>query len=130
MLVVCYTNHALAPFSEDLLNISIPALDMVWLGGKSTPRTKRLALSKQAVGNNLNRDAWKVIDELKSKVSVLADRLRDRYNRYRSASVPKGQLIEYLQFLPEDPAFCQAFKVPDAHNGMTNVGKRGRAVNQ
>lgn len=130
MLVVCYTNHALDQFLEDLLNIGIPAVDMVRLGGKSTPRTKCLALSEQAAGKNLNRDAWKIIDELKSKTTVLADRLQDRFNRYRSANVQKWQLMEHLEFPPEDPTFYQAFKVPGAQDGMTNVGKGGRAVNQ
>ena len=103
---------------------------MVRLGGKSTLRTKCLALSEQVAGKNLNRDAWKIIDELKSKATALGDRLQDRFQRYQSASVQKSQMIDYLEFPPEDPVFYQAFKVPNAQDGMTSVGKRGRAVDQ
>lgn len=47
MLVVCYTNHALDQFLEDLLGIDIPASSIVRLGGKTTPLTNLLTSQKQ-----------------------------------------------------------------------------------
>ncbi|KAF7355553.1 hypothetical protein MSAN_01472400 [Mycena sanguinolenta] len=47
ILVVCYTNHALDQFLEDILDIGVPADNIVRLGGKSTPRTEPLSIFKQ-----------------------------------------------------------------------------------
>jgi Rad3-related DNA helicase len=42
ILVMCYTNHALDQFLEDLLDIGIDRSAIVRLGAKSTQRTNRL----------------------------------------------------------------------------------------
>ncbi|CDM26234.1 unnamed protein product [Penicillium roqueforti FM164] len=44
---MCYTNHALDQFLEDLLDIGIDPSAIVRLGSKSTRRTEPLGLFKQ-----------------------------------------------------------------------------------
>ena len=48
MMTICYTNHALDQFPEDLMDIGIPSTSMVRLGAKFTARTKSLGLLDQS----------------------------------------------------------------------------------
>lgn len=38
--------------------------------------------------------------------------------------------MQYLEFPPKDPAFYAALTVPEASDGMTHIGRRGKAVNR
>lgn len=130
ILVVCYTNHALDQFLEDLLNVGIQSESLVRLGAKSTPRTKPLAISEQSTTFRRPKESWRAIDVLKSKIDLLRDRMEDAFAKYQSSAVQKDHLMQYLEFLPEDPAFYEAFLVPEASDGMARVGGKGRVVNR
>lgn len=130
ILVVCYTNHALDQFLEDLLDIGIPANSMLRLGGKSTPRTKPLALFDQSVSYRTSQETWKMIDILKNKTNALAEQLQDGFTKYMSASIQRAELMEHLEFLSDGPPFYEAFTVPRNQDGMTKVGKGGKAVDE
>ncbi|KAK0127291.1 hypothetical protein ONS96_006841 [Cadophora gregata f. sp. sojae] len=125
VLVVCFTNHALDQFLEDLMKIGIPSADMVRLGGKSTDRTKPLMLREQN-SVKLTAKHWAEIDKLKQKLQEHERRLRDTFKRYHSTNVQKRHLLEYIEF--EEPAFFDAFTVPTENDGMTRVGKKNKAV--
>jgi SpoVK/Ycf46/Vps4 family AAA+-type ATPase len=128
ILVVCFTNHALDQFLEDLMDIGIPSSTMVRLGGKSTDRTKPLMLREQAVVK-LDQTQWAQIDKLKQKLQKHETRLQDVFKRFRAANVQKIHLMEFLEFLSEDLPFFDAFTVPkDKEDGMTRVGKKGKAM--
>lgn len=127
--VVCFTNHALDQFLEDLLDIGIPASDMVRLGGKSTPRTKCMALYDQSSTFRQSSSSWKIIEQLKSKTNEMANSLHTAFSQYKSANIRSAQLLEYLEFHPEYADFLEAFTVPKAEDGSVLVGQRGRAVN-
>jgi len=127
---VCYTNHALDQFLEDLLDIGIQPESLVRLGGKSTLRTKPLGILEQSTNFKHSKAAWRVIEGLRSELDHLEDRLRDAFTRYQSATVKKEHLMQYLEFPPEDPAFYAALTVPEASDGMTHIGRRGKAVNR
>lgn len=127
ILVVCFTNHALDQFLEDLMKIGIPSESMVRLGGKSTDATKHLMVREQT-GVNLNATHWKEIDKLKQRLQVHETRLRDSFKRYHSANVQKRHLIEYLEFLGDELPFFDAFTIPTDKDGMTRVGKKGKAL--
>lgn len=128
MLVVCYTNHALDQFLEDLLDIGIPKDCMVRLGGKSTERTKSLSLYDQASSFKRNSAAYKVIDNLREQANLLAVRLQKAFTAYRSAPVRKEDLYDYVEF--EDERFFDAFLVPTGETDITRVGKRGISVDK
>lgn len=128
ILVVCFTNHALDQFLEDLMDIGIPQSAMVRLGGKSTDRTKPLMIREMA-STKLGRTQWAQIDKLKQSISHSEERLKDVFNRYQTANIQKKHLMEFLEFLSEDLPFYDAFTVPTAEDdGMIRVGKAGKSM--
>ena len=65
ILVVCFTNHALDQFIEDLINIGIPKRHLVRLGGRASPQMEELTIMKQEKILRFGRLDWSVIDALK-----------------------------------------------------------------
>ena len=130
ILVVCYTNHALDQFLEDLLDIGIPQESMIRLGAKSTDRTKPLTLREQRNTNKLSHAQWQCINELELKQSALQMRLEETFKRFRSANMQKSQLMDYIEFLDDERPFFEAFSVPCSGDGMTQVGKRNRKMDK
>lgn len=129
-MVVCYTNHALDQFLEDLLDIGIPASDMIRLGAKSTPRTKALSLRDQP-SSKLNSSQWDRIHKLESSLQQHKLRLESAFKRYTSMNVSKQQILDYLEFLEGDLPFFDTFLVPvTSKDGMTKIGKKGRALDK
>jgi len=106
--------------------VGIPEASMVRLGGKSTPRTDPLSWQKQQTTFRLGRADWKVIDDLKYELSNLLNRLKAAFTSYGSSNLHHQDILDHLEF--EDPVYYEAFSVPCAADGMTQVGRRGRAV--
>lgn len=129
ILVVCFTNHALDQFLEDLLDIGIPANQMLRLGGKSTSRTKCMSLYDQTTTFRQKTASWTAINKLKQKTEAHSTRLHRAFDRYKSTNLRPADLMEYLEFLPDGADFYDAFTVPKAEDGLTMVGPGGRAVN-
>ncbi|KAJ7035052.1 P-loop containing nucleoside triphosphate hydrolase protein [Mycena alexandri] len=127
ILVVCYTNHALDQFLEDILDIGVPSSSIVRLGGKSTPRTEPLSLYKQRGGATLGRGDWQTIDSLKQTSRQLLVRLEKNWTRYSKSS---SDLLTYLEFEDSEAAFYAALTIPPSANGMTRVGKGGKKVDR
>lgn len=128
ILVVCFTNHALDQFLEDLLSIGIPSSAMVRLGGKSTDRTKPLMIREQA-GGKLDQTQWSRIDKIKERLEKHERRLQDAFDRFRATNLQRIHLMQFLEFCSEDLPFFDAFTVPtDGEDGMTRVGKKGKAM--
>lgn len=110
------------------MNIGISDSDMVRLGGKSTNRTKPLMIREQT-GTNLGPAQWSKIDKLKQSLQAHETRLRNTFERFRTANIQKSHLMEYLEFESEDLPFFDAFTVPKSGNdGMTRVGRKGKAM--
>ena len=128
--MVCYTNHALDQFLEDLLDIGIQPESLVRLGGKSTSRTKPLTLFEQSTNFKQTKASWGIIDGLKSELDRLEEQLQDGFKGYHATTIHKEHVMQYLEFPPEDPAFFTALTVPEASDGMTQVGWKGKAVNR
>ncbi|KAK2762566.1 hypothetical protein FQN54_000739 [Arachnomyces sp. PD_36] len=128
ILVVCFTNHALDQFLEDLLKIGITPDNIVRLGGKSTDKTRPLMIREQDRGK-LTPTQWLQVDKLKQSLQAYDTRLRDAFKRFQTTNVQKNHLMEFLEFESGDPPFFEAFTVPMAGNdGMTRVGRKGRAM--
>lgn len=130
ILVVCYTNHALDQFLEDLLNIGIPAASLVRLGGKSTPNTEPFLIQKLLSnrGNypKFGKADWAQMNGLKASATELRDDLVSSFNKYQNFNPQPHEILEHLEF--EAPTFWTAFKVPDTDDGMEMVGKGGQKV--
>ncbi|OWO99933.1 NFX1-type zinc finger-containing protein [Marssonina coronariae] len=64
--VVCFTDHALGEFLEDLMEIRVPGDQMVCLGGTSTALARPLTLLEQP-GVNLQPSHWAQINTTKQR---------------------------------------------------------------
>ncbi len=130
ILVVCFTNHALDQFLEDLLKIGIPAADMIRLGGKSTDLTKPLTLREQT-SVNLSNSQWADKNKLEQKLQADESRLEYAFRRFRTANISKHHLMEYLEFLTDELPFFDAFAVPRSDDkGLIRVGKKGKTMDE
>ncbi|KAG2151638.1 P-loop containing nucleoside triphosphate hydrolase protein [Suillus bovinus] len=114
ILVVCYTNHALDQFLEDLMKIGIPDINMVRLGGRPNAQVAHLGIAGQKKERFIRSKAdWTIIDDLKKSSTFHCKALETCH----------GQ----IQF--EEPTYFDAFHVPEYDaSGMTRVGKDGKPV--
>ncbi|KAL8855223.1 MAG: hypothetical protein Q9221_000129 [Calogaya cf. arnoldii] len=130
-LVVCFTNHALDQFLEDLLDVGIPESTMLRLGniGRASSRLRSLGLHEQAAAFKLTSPAWSAIQQLKASTNHLSGRLSQSFDRYMRTNVSKSDLMEYLEFLDNDMNYLEAFTIPRSQDGSSMVGKRGKAIN-
>jgi hypothetical protein len=127
ILVICYKNHALDQFLEDLLDIGIPAEYMVRLGAKSTTRTEPLQLREQ---KSNQRPPYDLINA--SKIQALlhensTNRLLSSLKRFK---VDKRSLMEFLEFSDDDAGFFSAFQVPDSASDDLIVGRNGKGIKE
>ncbi|KAI1825953.1 P-loop containing nucleoside triphosphate hydrolase protein [Xylaria intraflava] len=128
LLILAYTNHALDQFIEDLMDIGIDPSMIVRLGSKSTVRTAPLMLNAQS-GNSAGRRArYELIDSYKNRMSNLygeIDKLSDDF--FREGNSPE-QILEYVRFSETDGYFYDALLLPEAKEGETVVGPKGKKV--
>ncbi|KAH7122786.1 P-loop containing nucleoside triphosphate hydrolase protein [Dendryphion nanum] len=129
ILVLCYTNHALDQFLEDLLDIGISPDSIVRLGSKSTQRTKQLNIFEQKRTYKHDAAMWRMIDEQKSLAAGYHESLVSKIASYRSFQVSNDTLLGYLEF-SDDSEFFDAFTVPQQPDGMSVVGARGKTINK
>ncbi|PLB48657.1 putative AAA family ATPase [Aspergillus steynii IBT 23096] len=126
ILVMCYTNHALDQFLEDLLDIGIRPSDMVRLGSKSTNRTWPLKISEQSSTYRRSASSWSVINNLNEEASEAKTTIRSSFEGYQNAKPTIGDILEYLEF--EQPDFFRAFCPPRTERGMVTVGRDGKRI--
>ncbi|RDW79143.1 protein GbpA [Aspergillus mulundensis] len=120
MLVMCYTNHALDQFLEDLMDIGIDSSAIVRLGSKSSPRTEELKLSAQQTNYFWSQTRWSIINELKEKARDIGKELAVAFNVYSTFKLNYGTIQEFLEF--EEPEFFEVFIPLHDPDGMTLVG--------
>ncbi|KAL2826644.1 P-loop containing nucleoside triphosphate hydrolase protein [Aspergillus cavernicola] len=126
IMVMCYTNHALDQFLEDLLDIGIDQSAIVRLGSKSSARTAQLSLSAQKSNYSRNSASWRIIDELRMKVSEMKESFDAAFNAYSNFKLTPGTILEFLEF--EECDFFDAFTPPEQDDGMILVGENGKSV--
>ncbi|RAK83097.1 AAA family ATPase [Aspergillus costaricaensis CBS 115574] len=126
LMIICYTNHALDQFLEDLLDIGIPTTSMVRLGSKSTPRTKDLGLFEQS-RDTLDVNSWSFVSQKREELEEAVKELQSYSAEYSRDSISKDDMLEYLEF-SEDSTFFDAFTVPEEPTGMQRIGRRGKSV--
>lgn len=123
---MCYTNHALDQFLEDLLDIGIDSSKIVRLGSKSTIRTQSLSLREQKTTTTISQSTWKTINALKSDGNEQRENLNESFKAYNTLAAGSSSILEYLEF--EEPEYFEAFTVPEDEDGMSIVGENGKAV--
>ncbi|RAL01738.1 putative AAA family ATPase [Aspergillus ibericus CBS 121593] len=126
ILVMCYTNHALDQFLEDLLDIGIDQSEIVRLGSKSTNRTSQLNIHELKSDYRRSQNSWGVINKLNADADELKAAVPSAFQKYQEFRLSPGVIDEFLEF--EHPDFYEAFRPPEDGNEMTMVGKKGRDV--
>lgn len=127
MLVICYTNHALDQFLEDLLDIGIPAEYMIRLGAKSTPRTEPLQLYKQSSNE---RHPFGLINALRDEADEEEESSRHLLSALQNFRIDRRSLMEHLEFSDDDSDFFSAFQLPDLDSDEHLIGANGKKVGE
>ncbi|KAI4198852.1 MAG: hypothetical protein LQ350_005001 [Teloschistes chrysophthalmus] len=130
ILVLCYTNHALDQFLEDILDIGVPDEQMLRLGSKSKPRTKALGLHEQSANHGYRRSpqSWNLLNKYSAMADGLSIEVQKKASSFQRLRMSNEGLLEYLQFSDNDSDFSYALSTPESHDGMVKVGKKGKAV--
>ncbi|KAF8633815.1 hypothetical protein AX15_001228 [Amanita polypyramis BW_CC] len=128
ILVVCYTNHALDQFLEDLMSNGIPSSSIVRLGGtgKATAGTVQLALRNQSVTHRFTTTDRHVIDSLKAEIETNRTLLEMMFKKYQSESTSLKDILDWMEF--ENPCLFNAFQVPTPDDGMVQVDRKGNPI--
>ncbi|KAK4548613.1 hypothetical protein LTR36_009523 [Oleoguttula mirabilis] len=128
ILVICYTNHALDQFLEDLMDIGIPQEEMVRLGAKSSARTEPLSLFKQTSKNARSPQVWDVVNKLNRETDLQGIQLERLLSSYVKFRPTRDNIMEYLEFDEQDSEIYCALQVPGLDDGEQVVGRDGKAV--
>ncbi|CCM06492.1 uncharacterized protein FIBRA_08761 [Fibroporia radiculosa] len=126
ILVVCYTNHALDQFLEDLLDIGLPEDCMVRLGSQSTSRTAPLSLQSQKRAFKMTRTDWDCVNKFRSSTEILAKALEHEFVQYGHPVPNYRDVLEYLEF--EEPTYHEAFTIPVEDGDMKRVDRQGNQI--
>lgn len=112
------------------MDLGVPESEIVRLGSpaKASARVRHLSMKDLRATVKLNRDQWSVLNELEQSISNESSALQDAFQDFREARANKKDLLDYLEFAPEDLPFFDAFKVPTEEKGMVRVGKKGKAI--
>ncbi|KAG0697519.1 P-loop containing nucleoside triphosphate hydrolase protein [Suillus ampliporus] len=128
ILVVCYTNHALDQFLEDLMKIGIPDTSMVRLGSRANAQVAHLGIAGQKKERFVRSKAdWAIVENLKGASRFHCKTLEGAMNRFIASKIGFKDVLTYIEF--DDTEYFDAFCVPEFdESGMTRVGKDGKAV--
>ncbi|KAL4079908.1 P-loop containing nucleoside triphosphate hydrolase protein [Scleroderma yunnanense] len=127
ILVVCYTNHALDQFLNDLMDIGIDSENIVRLGGRHNSAVSHLSIHNLAKEKYVRSKAqWTLVDATKEQVNHFNQRLHDSFKDFLSARVDTNTILSYIEF--EDPDYFEAFQVPGRANGMNIIGPKKTVV--
>ncbi|KAL6719662.1 hypothetical protein ACLMJK_001583 [Lecanora helva] len=113
ILVVCFKNHALDQFLEDLLDIGIPAEEMLY--------------DQPGVGI---RPDYKTLNDLRGRAKELALTLRQSFRKFQATKVGNPSLMEHLEFSSSDSEYYEAFTLPETDTEFTTVGQQGEAIDE
>ncbi|PYH64019.1 P-loop containing nucleoside triphosphate hydrolase protein [Aspergillus vadensis CBS 113365] len=126
ILVMCYTNHALDQFLEDLLDVGIDPSGIVRIGSKSTARTQPLSLFEQRSSYKRSKESWNILNRLRSDAYADKEALHTAFTDYQNLVITPHIVMDYLEF--EEPEIYDALVAPEDEDGMTVVGSGGHAI--
>lgn len=129
ILVVCYTNHALDQFLEDLIGIGIAHESIVRIGGRANASVQHLSLqSQERTKYPRSRAEWTLIEQAKSRSGFLVGRLQTSFKALLHADkqISFDDILTFIEF--EDHDFWEAFQVPLEPDGLRIVDRKGKPL--
>ncbi|CAM9586369.1 unnamed protein product, partial [Ectocarpus sp. 8 AP-2014] len=125
IVCVCYTNHALDSFLEDLLDKGVTDLVRIGGGSKNAKLDRYQLRSHQAKGfNRVQNRQFAILKEALEESQAQIDDVQktSRLNR----KPDKMDVVAWLE--DEDSEAFQELQMPEGGDGETVVGRRGRAL--
>lgn len=127
--MICYTNHALDQFLEDICAIGVSDNDMLRLGSKANAATKHLSLSEQDSSYRRKKSSWDVLNHYEQLVDRICESIRCNTTNFRYQKASLRDVLDLLQFSETDSEFFNAFSIPENDkDDMIIVGKGGKAI--
>jgi hypothetical protein len=130
ILILTYKHHALDQFIEDLVKLGIPRSEMVRLGSpkKAAQSVRDLSMKDAAIQVRLTREQCDILDWIRRKAQDEGEGLQEAFSSIDQQAPSKADILEYLEFLDEEPPFFSAFQVPTQQDRSNHVGKKGKAI--
>ncbi|GAW25045.1 putative AAA family ATPase [Rosellinia necatrix] len=129
LLVLSFTNHALDQFIEDLMDIGIHSDSIVRLGSKSTTRTAPLLLSAQnGAGQQRRWTRYELLDYQRNQMTHFLEMVDESSANFFQDRISHNEILQYLQFSEVDQDFYDALAPPEAGEGETIVGPKGKKM--
>lgn len=128
-MVLCYTNHALDQFLEDLLDrVGIPPDDILRLGKPKGQNSKIEPLSIFNIKSTYKPPPgrYQRRDDLEKELDNLETKLGEDISDFLETANNRGDLMGFLEW--EDEDFYNAFLVAQEKDGSTVVGRKGKKV--
>lgn len=135
IIVLCFTNHALDQFLEDILDIGVAEDMMLRMGSKSTARTKGLRLFEQTSGHYRSKEIRDLLAVQSLDCEGLAREVVTSAANLQSLKISKARLLDYLQYSDDESDFFYALSVPeneeeDEEADMAWVDQKGKVIKE
>jgi len=132
ILCVCYTNHALDQFLEDLISNGVTDSDIIRIGGsgKVSDRIKPLTLQEQSKNNPGKRVIpFRLQKMLNEEADELQIEIEKEQNDLQALASPLWSTIkDYLENHFDYRHYLAAFELPPAPKGFHVVGKKNKLM--
>ena len=131
ILCVCYTNHALDQFLEDLIHFGIPRESFVRIGGRANDSVKDLSIFEQT--ERISKQLSRNVRNLKEQQNLIESDLENLNGKLANVDVIfKGsRILEYLE--NNDRKSFRALRVKEewlADDGFTKTVKGGKDMTE
>ena len=126
ILVVCYTNHALDQFLEDLINMGIKRTHIARFGGRPKTSLRDLSVINHPRKRMVSGEDKKDVDEWEIMATHCKNRLHSKFEEFMFRDIDFPRILFYIE--SKEPDFFAAFQVPASEDGMTRVGPLGKPM--
>ena len=103
---------------------------MLRLGSKSNLRTKSLGLYEQSGTHQYRRSPriWNLLNKYSATADELSTQVQQKASTFQRLNLSNKGLLDYLQYSDNDSEFFYALSIPESHDGMAPVGKKGKTI--
>ena len=126
ILVVCYTNHALDQFLEDLINMGIKRTHIARFGGRPKTSLQDLSVINLQRKRMVYKEDKEDVDEWEKTATDCKNRLHSKFKEFMFRDIDFPHILSYIE--SKEPDFFAAFQIPAPEDGMTRVGPLGKLM--